>query len=367
MNQSVPLEAQNLTLTNSLFDRILERSLNEIYIFDAATLRFIQVNEGARRNLGYTLRELRAMTPLDVKPEYTQESFQALINPLRSGRRQKIQFQTVHRRKDGSEYPVEVHLQHMPYDSTTVFVAIILDITRRRRADEQARLIQATAEGIYGVDQAGNCTFCNAAMLRLLGYRDEQAVLGKNTHQLFHHSHADGTPHAAGDCRIRQVLSNNQPCHVDDEVFWRADGSSLAVEYWAYPIVQDGRVTGCVVSFIDISERRAALELLRRAKETAETASAMKSRFLAAASHDLRQPLQAARVYLSVLTRTLEQNNQHDIAQRMTQSLEVMGELLTGDTTASEIEAASLDNCTILHKPVDLDRLIALIERRQFD
>jgi signal transduction histidine kinase len=121
------------------------------------------------------------------------------------------------------------------------------------------------------------------------------------------------------------------------------------------------------VSFIDISERRAALELLRRAKETAETASAMKSRFLAAASHDLRQPLQAARVYLSVLTRTLEQNNQHDIAQRMTQSLEVMGELLTGDTTASEIEAASLDNCTILHKPVDLDRLIALIERRQFD
>jgi len=118
------------------FSRVLERSMNEIYIFDSETLRFVDVNLGARTNIGYSIEELCDMTPLDINPEFTAKSFAKLVEPLRSGVRENIQFTTVHRRKDGTLYPVEVHLQ-LKDEEPSVFVAIILDITEKKRLDEE--------------------------------------------------------------------------------------------------------------------------------------------------------------------------------------------------------------------------------------
>jgi len=118
-------------------NRILEESLNEIYIFDAETLKFIQVNYGARLNLGYEIDELRNLTPLDIKPKFTRKSFKKLIEPLKTGKEEKIQFTTVHQRKDGSLYPVEVHLQLSVLESRKVFIAIILDITERKKTETE--------------------------------------------------------------------------------------------------------------------------------------------------------------------------------------------------------------------------------------
>ncbi|MEK7697722.1 MAG: diguanylate cyclase, partial [Pseudomonadota bacterium] len=117
--------------------RILDDSSNEIYVFCAESLRFVQVNQGAQRNLGYNMEELKGLTPIDLKPEFTRESFEALIAPLRRGDRERINFTTVHRRKDGSDYPVDVQLQFMRHETPPVFVAIIQDITERRQAEER--------------------------------------------------------------------------------------------------------------------------------------------------------------------------------------------------------------------------------------
>jgi PAS domain S-box-containing protein/putative nucleotidyltransferase with HDIG domain len=117
--------------------RILEGSLDEIYLFDADTLKFIQVNRGARLNLGYEADELYKLTPLDIKPKFTHASFEKLIKPLRTGEKEKLQFTTTHRRKDGSLYPVEVHLQTSTFESKKVFAAIILDVTERKQAEEE--------------------------------------------------------------------------------------------------------------------------------------------------------------------------------------------------------------------------------------
>ena len=119
------------------FGRILDDSSNEIYVFDADTLHFVQVNRGARRNLGYSMDELRGLTPLDLKPEYTHEGFVQLVAPLRDGSRDLVAFETVHRRKDGSRYPVEVRLHLSRTESPPVFVAIIQDITERMQARER--------------------------------------------------------------------------------------------------------------------------------------------------------------------------------------------------------------------------------------
>ena len=117
--------------------RILERSSNEIYVFDAATLKFVQVNQGALKNLGYTLDELRGLTAVDLKPAFTPAQFREMIEPLRRGDEETLSFETEHKRKDGSLYPVEVRLQLSSVETPPVFVAVISDITERKQAQER--------------------------------------------------------------------------------------------------------------------------------------------------------------------------------------------------------------------------------------
>lgn len=112
---------------------ILENSLNEIYIFDAETLKFQYINQCAKENLGYTSEEIYEITPIDIKPEITIEIFQKLIEPA-ANKNKKITFQTIHQRKNGSLYPVEVHLQKVTYQSRPAFVAFILDISEQKQS-----------------------------------------------------------------------------------------------------------------------------------------------------------------------------------------------------------------------------------------
>ncbi|MCP5004273.1 MAG: PAS domain S-box protein [Planctomycetes bacterium] len=120
--------------------KILEESLNEVYIFNKESLKFIQVNKGARQNLGYSMEELLNLTPLDLKPEFTYESFTKLVMPLLTGEEELVEFTTLHRRKDHSLYDVDVHIQLSTFQSAPVFVAIILDITKRKEAE--AKLLE---------------------------------------------------------------------------------------------------------------------------------------------------------------------------------------------------------------------------------
>jgi len=120
----------------------LRASVNEIYIFDAATLRFRFVSEGALSNLGYTAPQVRELTPLDLKPLFTRESFEDLLRPLRRGEKSRIIFETVHQRADGTRYPVEVFLQLLNHAGDRVFLSIIQDITERNVLEATLRQSQ---------------------------------------------------------------------------------------------------------------------------------------------------------------------------------------------------------------------------------
>lgn len=112
--------------------RVFNESLNEIFVFDYNTLTFLNVNHGAQLNLGYSIEELEQMSILDIKPELSKESFTRLLRPLLKNKKEKIEFETMHQRKDGSTYPVEVHLQLSKIGKKQVGVAIVLDITERK-------------------------------------------------------------------------------------------------------------------------------------------------------------------------------------------------------------------------------------------
>ncbi|MUU79684.1 sensor histidine kinase [Winogradskyella endarachnes] len=122
---------------------IFNESLNEIYIFDCETYLFTDVNVGAQNNIGYSLEELKLLTPLDIKPHFNREQFTNKLKPLVDGKEDKLIFETQHQRKDGSTYPVEIHLQLSILGNKKVFVAIILDITERKNYTEK---LESTVE-----------------------------------------------------------------------------------------------------------------------------------------------------------------------------------------------------------------------------
>jgi two-component system, cell cycle sensor histidine kinase and response regulator CckA len=129
-------------------------------------------------------------------------------------------------------------------------------------------LLDSTLEGIYGINVEGRCILANRACAQLLGYAFPDELLGKEMHQLMHHSHADGTPYPVSDCRAhRYSASGSDKVLVDDEVFWRKDGSFFPVSYTAHPIVEDGQRLGIVCTFVDISERRQLEDQLRHAQK----------------------------------------------------------------------------------------------------
>ena len=162
------------------YERILEDSINEVYLFDAETLLFTHANQGALKNLQYSDEEIKKLTPLDLKPEYTLESFQKLIKPLKSGNEEKIQFTTVHRRKDGSLYPVEVHLELIDFESRKVFVAIILDISEKISAEtnikaQQEQLMHMDRVSIMGEMAAGIAHEINQPLTAINSYANAAA------------------------------------------------------------------------------------------------------------------------------------------------------------------------------------------------
>jgi len=130
-------ELRQADMLSERMGRIFEHSWNEIYSFNADTLNFVDVSQGARQNLGYTLDELQQLTPVDIKPEVNRDQFNALIEPLRRGDVTQVDFETIHQRKDGSNYPAEVRLQISMEESPPIFTAIIQDISERKQYIEE--------------------------------------------------------------------------------------------------------------------------------------------------------------------------------------------------------------------------------------
>lgn len=264
--------------------RILDASSNEIYVCDATSLRFSQVNAGARQNLGYTMDEVTRLTPLDIKPEYTAETYDALIAPLRSGERSEITFETVHRRKDGSLYPVEVNLQLSRSENPPVLVAIIQDITERRAAeqqreqllreiDERRRFVQTVVEsapvGIaaFALDDNLTVRMANDQYVQLLDepWR-ERGITGHGVREFIPEADA-----ASLTTLARQVLERDETISLRELEFRGFARGGGYYDASIVPLRESGReITGLLTVVADVTQR---VETRRRVEHLARNAA----------------------------------------------------------------------------------------------
>ncbi len=137
-------------------------------------------------------------------------------------------------------------------------------MTQHELEQRHRLILESMSEGVYGLDAQGRATFVNQAAEAMTGWRADE-LIGQTIHQFHHHSHADGTHYPQKDCPIYQSIKDGQTRFNESEVFWCKDGSSFPVDYSSTPIVHSGQITGAVVVFKDISERKLAQENLREA------------------------------------------------------------------------------------------------------
>ncbi len=178
--------------------------------------------------------------------------------------------------------------------------------------DKLSQLLESTGEGIFGIDMFGCCTFINRAGAEQLGWQTDE-VLGRNMHELAHHTHGDGAQCGAHYpehlCPIFNAFRNGLPCRIDTEYFWRQNGTAFAVEYSSYPIVEGGAVQGAVVTFVDISARRRVEAALRQAHSVLEQRVSERT-------HELQEALRQLRE-LSAYTHSVREDERTRIAREV--------------------------------------------------
>ncbi len=222
--------------------------------------RIVYANDNVVDLLGYERSDLYEMKVFDLVPEDWRERYREGARRFVAGKtRQVMEIRVVAR--DGSAIPMELNAVLLPNGRVYGSCRDIRDRKSAERAlhDSQKQMqmfMDSIAEGMYGVDTEGLCTFVNAALLRILGYEREEELLGKCLHEIIHYAHADGSPYPASTCLAYQAYVRNEATHSADEVFWRKDGTPVAVEYWSQPMHKHGKAIGAVVTFLDISERK---------------------------------------------------------------------------------------------------------------
>ncbi len=255
-------EARRRTLFESTTDAIFAMDRETIFDCNPATLLTFGI--GSREEiLGKRPDELSPLTQLSG--EESRVAAERIIGRALAEGAQR--FEWLHCRLDtGKNFIAEVCLTPVELNDRIFLQAIVRDITGQKQAQRElsdnremlSLILNSTAEAIYGIDLVGCCTFCNRACLELLGYDDEGELLGKNMHDICHHTCTDGSFFPVENCRIFRAFQAGEGTHADDELLWRRDGSSFPSEYWSYPQSKNGEIVGAVVTFFNISQRKQA-------------------------------------------------------------------------------------------------------------
>ena len=271
---------------NQLFAQISEAML----VFEPYHNQIIDANQSVCRLLGYAKQELLTLKVSHLHIHEVPALVVFTQSVLYQGHGWTKELSC--RRKNGTTIAVEYSATRLKADGKEFIAVVLRDRAQLKRLHETAEandyvrqgisewkkiekifheiekenqlILSAAGEGIYGVNADGKTTFVNPAAERILGWKAEELV-GREIHSIMHHSKADGSIYPVRECPIYAAFCDGVVHQVDNEVFWRQDGTPIAVEYTSTPIEDNGRLVGAVVVFRDVSDRKEAEANLRAA------------------------------------------------------------------------------------------------------
>ena len=304
------------------FELVVQQSRDIILFMNRNDGRIIEVNPAAAAAYGYSRDELLGLSIHDLRASDTQTF---LPEQMEQANAKGVLFETMHRRKDGSEFPVEVSSRGTEVGGARTLVSVVRDITERRRAEaterEQRQLAERRAAELDAIldslteplvvsDSAGNLVRVNPAFRRMIGAPENWQGLdiGARVRQVRLET-ADGEPVDAAQTPGARALAG-ETVHGVLQRLPRPDGSILHLSTSSAPIRTAAGVMGAVVVFSDMTARV-------RAEQELRDADRLKNEFLAVLSHELRNPLTPIRNSLHILKRAASGSEQAKRAEEV--------------------------------------------------
>jgi two-component system sensor histidine kinase VicK len=281
-----------LLSSEARYREVVENSLGFVFTCSLEG-RLTSLNAFTAETLGYRSEALTGRFVSELLDSAGLAAFQDCLRTLET--KDEWQGALPLRRSDGVYRRIACRARRMQLPGERPFLLIHgTDVTEQHEAElalhmaqrQRELILESVGDGIYGIDLEGRITFMNQAGAHALGY-DPDLLAGRDLQEVIHHSHSDGTPYSKSTNPILQALRRGESIRMRDEVFWRQDGTVFPVEYSANPLMEDGCISGMVVAFQDVSERRR----LER----------MKEEFISTVSHELRTPLTSLRAALGLV------------------------------------------------------------------
>ncbi|MCD6190488.1 MAG: EAL domain-containing protein [Sulfurimonas sp.] len=264
--------SKELELKSVQRGKILDNSTNEIFIFDAHDFKFLYINKGAQKNIGYSSEEMLEMTPVDIKPMLVLEDFINLLKPITENGEEHIQFSTIHQRKDGSRYNTDIYLQSTIFEGHDAYVAFILDVTMRKETEkdlvQQHELLQNIVDTvpsrIFWKDKDLIYLGANKLLLQDAGLETLEDIIGKNDFDL-PWGETEAEIYRADDIKVMQSGIS----YINfEEIQTHEDGSVTTLLTSKVPLRDsDDNVIGVLGSYVDITAQRQTEEELKVQKD----------------------------------------------------------------------------------------------------
>jgi PAS domain S-box-containing protein len=351
------MTSRRLHLTDITFNLIVEATPNAVLLVNAAG-KIGYANRQCEALFGYAYTELIGQEIGILVPERTQAVHSAHVRAFfrkPETRTMGTGRELFARRKDGSEFPVEVGLKALTLIDGTWVLATVVDITERRQAEDRfEQVVHSAPNAIVLVNRKQQIVLVNQQACQLFGYEATQ-IVGQSVERLiperFRARHGGYFASFFGNLQARAMGSGR------DLVGLRSDGREVPIEVGLNPI-HTNQGTMVLASIIDITERRERDEL-RLKKEAAEAASRAKSELLAIASHDLKNPLAAISglAEILLLTKRAEPDSSPrdiEFLERIRNASSRMLEVVQGILANEGLEQPGLQ---LRNESVDLSRL----------